>query len=130
MRNHAHGKPLKGLVDVLHGLDLILGELALARLGTPRLALKEGLAVLVDLELGDDDLGGVDANVDGGAVHLLAGDALDVDDPLLAVHLDDLALATLVVTPHDSHLVVLADRNRANLMVRRERGEEVSACWM
>ena len=59
---------------------------------------------------------------------LVTSDTLDVDDPLLAVHLDDLALATLVVTPHDSHLVVLADRNRANLMVRRERGEEVSAC--
>ena len=89
--------------------------------------MRSHLAVLVELELGDDNLGGVDTNVDGGAVHLLAGDALDVDDPLLAVHLDDLALATLVVTPHDSHLVVLADRNRANLMVRRERGEEVSA---
>ena len=74
------------------------------------------LAVLVELELGDDNLGGVDTDVDGGAVHLLAGDALDVDDPLLAVHLDNLALATLEATPHNLNLVVLADGNRANLM--------------
>jgi len=48
-------------------------------------ALKDGLAVLVDLELGDDDVGGVDAKRDGLAVGLLAGDALDVDDVLEAV---------------------------------------------
>jgi hypothetical protein len=35
-------------------------------------------------------------------VDLLAGDALDVDHPLLAVHLSDLALTALRETQHDS----------------------------
>ena len=97
-------------------LTLILGELALALLSAvAHLPLEQSLAVLVDLELGDDNLGGVDTDVDGGAVHLLAGDALDVDHPLLAVHLDNLARATFEATPRDSHLVILADGHSANL---------------
>ena len=39
-------------------------------LRTHSLALEDGLAILVELELGDDDLGGVEADVHGGAVHL------------------------------------------------------------
>lgn len=41
-----------------------------------RLALKEGLSVLVDLELGDDALGGVQANIHCRAVHLRAHSAI------------------------------------------------------
>ena len=42
--HHLKGQQLSGLVDVLHGLDLILGELALALLSTlAHLALKERL---------------------------------------------------------------------------------------
>ena len=51
---------------------------------------QHGVAVLVQLELGDDAVGGVDADLDGGAVDLLALHALDVDDELLAEDLDDL----------------------------------------
>lgn len=54
------------LVHVLHRLDLCLRELALlVALGA--LAFQQRLAVLVHLQLGDDHLGGVDANVDRGA---------------------------------------------------------------
>ena len=68
-----------------------------------------GQRTLVHLEEGDDDVGRVDTDVDGGSVPLLAVNALDVDDPLLAVDLGDLALATLVGATNDEDLVVLAN---------------------
>ncbi len=68
---------LGGHLDVL----LLLGLLALG------LALEDGLAVRVELERGDDNVGGVDADLDGRPVGLVLGHAVDVDDPLLAVDL-------------------------------------------
>lgn len=55
--------------------------------GLAALALKDGLAVLVELKGGDDNVGGVDADGGGGGVGLLNVDTVDVDDPLLAVDL-------------------------------------------
>lgn len=78
-------------------------------------ALDDVLAVLVELELGDFHLGGRDANGDGLAVGLLAGDALNVNDVLEAVHRGDLALTTLVGAALDDDLVVLADGDGADL---------------
>jgi hypothetical protein len=80
------------------------------------LALEDGLAVLVQVKLGDDNLGGVDADGDSGTVDLLAVDTLNVDDPLAAIDLDDLALTTLVGATNDQDLVILADRDGTNLM--------------
>merc|ERR1712118_554363 len=82
-------------VDVGHG-GVLLRVLALGSgaLGLLVLALQDGLAILVKLQLGDDALGRVDAHLNRRAASLLAGDALDVDDPLLAVALDHLALPT------------------------------------
>lgn len=65
--------------------------------------------VLVQLDSGDNNLAGVDANGDGCAVRLVALDTVDVDHPLLAVHLGDLALTTLVLAPNDPDLVILAN---------------------
>lgn len=45
-------------------------------LPTSVLALQDLLSVLVELELGDDDLGGGDGNGDGLAVALLADDCI------------------------------------------------------
>lgn len=74
----------------------------------------------------------MDAHVDGGAVHLLAGDPLDVDDPAAAVDLHHLALAALVGAAHNLHLVVLADRDGAHVVLvaelrRERRGHEHAA---
>lgn len=91
---------------LLHGLGL-LGAV---------LALEEGLAVLVHVELGDNNLGGVDADGNGGTVGLLAVDALDVDDPLAAVDLDDLALTALEGTANDHDLIILADGDGTGLI--------------
>lgn len=83
--------------------------------------LQDGLAVLVELELGHDDLAGVDADGDALAVGLVAGDALDVDDILEAVHRVDLALTALEGAADDGDLVVLADGDAADL----QRGSAV-----
>merc|ERR1711908_200329 len=87
----SHGLVARATLIHIGHRDLLLRELALALvgLGLLVLALKDGLAVLVKLQLGDDALRGVDADLHGRAARLLAGDALDVDDPLLAVALDD-----------------------------------------
>lgn len=78
-------------------------------------ALKDGLTVLIKLELGNDDVGGVDADGDGGTGGLVAGDALDVDDVLEAVDGSDLALLVLVGAADNGDLVVLADGDGADL---------------
>lgn len=80
-------------------------------------ALQDGLTVLVELELGNDDVGGVDAERDGLAGGLLTGDTLDVDHVLETVHGSDLALLVLVAAADNGDLVVLADGDAADLFV-------------
>ena len=48
-------------------------------------------------------------NADGHArtVRLVSLDTVYMDDPLLAVHLGDLALTPLVLPSDDSHLIIL-----------------------
>lgn len=93
--------------------DLVVGGELTATLG----AGQDVLAVLVELELGDDDVGGVDAQGHGLAGGLVAGDALDVDDVLEAVDGGDLALGALVGAADDGDLVVLADGDGADLVI-------------
>ena len=69
----------------------------------------ESAPVLVQLNGSDNDIAGVDANGDGCTVRLVALDAVDMDYPLLAVDLGDLALPTLVLAPDDPDLVILAN---------------------
>ena len=95
------------LIHAAHGgVD---GDRGLA-LGLPplRLGLDLGLAILVHLELGDDEVGGGDPDRDLCSVDLLARDAFDVDDHLLPETRRDFALPGLVHAPHDEDLVVLA----------------------
>lgn len=65
--------------------------------------------VLVQLDGGDDNIAGVDTNGDRRAVRLVSLDTVNVDNPLLAVHLRDLAFPSLVLAPHNPNLVILAD---------------------
>ncbi|KAL8168343.1 hypothetical protein V2J09_009842 [Rumex salicifolius] len=104
---------ITALIDVLHyilggelgALILISGGAALS------LAVKKRLAILVELELGDDDLGRIDADVNGRSVNLLPSDALDVDNPFLTVDLCNLAFTSLEGSSDDLNLVVLANGN-------------------
>jgi hypothetical protein len=56
------------------------------------------------------NLGWVNADVDCGTVELLALDAFDMDDPLLAVHLNDLAGLTLEGTTDNLDLNTKPER--------------------
>lgn len=93
------------------GGNLVVGTELTADLG----ASQDILAVLVELELGNDDVGGVDAQGDGLAGGLVAGDALDVDDVFETVDGGDLALHVLVGATDNLDFVILADRNAADL---------------
>lgn len=90
-----------------------LGLVELTTLGD---ALKDVLTVLVELNLGDDNLGRSNAGRDGLTVGLLAGDTLDVDEVLKTVDGGDLALTALVGTTDNGDLVVLADGKGADLV--------------
>lgn len=102
---------LSGVWSVVTDLFVVL----LAQLTASLDALQDVLAVLIELELLDDDLAGVDAEGHALAGRLVAGDALDVDLVLEAVDRQDLALAALVGAPDDLDLVVLADGDAADL---------------
>lgn len=91
--------------------DLVVGAELTANLG----AGQDILTVLVKLELGNDDVGGVETQGDGLAGGLVAGDTLDVDNVLETVHGGDLALTALVGAADNGDLVVLADGDAADL---------------
>lgn len=65
--------------------------------------------VLVKLDGGNHHIAWVDTDGCCRAVRLVPLDTVDVDDPLLAVHLCDLALPTLVLAPNDPDLIILAN---------------------
>jgi len=83
-------------------------------------ALQNVLAILVQLQLRDDDLGGVDADGHRLAGRLLLDDSLDVDDILEAVDGGDLSFPSLVGTPDNSDLVVFSDRDGADVVLLTE----------
>jgi hypothetical protein len=91
------------------------------RLTTLSDTLEDLLAILVGLQLGDDDLARGDTNGHGLAVGLLAGDALDLDEVLETVDRGDLALAALVGAPNDGDFVILADGDGSDLEGKLER---------
>lgn len=95
--------------------NLVVGAELTANLG----AGQNVLTVLVKLELGDDDVGGVDAQRDGLSRGLLANDLVDVDDVLETVDGGDLALTALVGTTDNGDLVVLADGDAADLQASK-----------
>lgn len=67
--------------------------------------------VLVELDVDNDDIAGVDANGDRSTIGLVALDTVYVNNPLLAVNLCDLSFPALVLAPDNANLVILADRD-------------------
>ena len=92
----------------------LLGALSLATL-----SFQYRLAVLVELQFGDDYLRWCNADADRLTVNLLAGDALDVHDVFETVDRCDLALTTLQSATSDNNLVVLANGDGADLFAAR-----------
>lgn len=78
------------------------------------LAGEESLAVLVKSKVGDLDVGGVDRDLGLLSVSLLLDELLNVDAPLAAVHLSDLALSVLVGSTHDLDGVSVAHGDGAS----------------
>ena len=87
---------------------LVVLGLSSLLLGT-RLAGNDLLAVLVELEAGDNDVAGV--NADGGSrpIRLVSLHTVNVDNPFLAVDLSDFSLTSLVFSPDNANLVILAN---------------------
>lgn len=79
--------------------------------------LQDGFTVLVELQLGDDDVGGVNAQRDGLARDLLAGDTLNVDHVFETVDRGHFALLVLVGAADNSDLVILANGDAADLLL-------------
>ena len=69
------------------------------------------------MQLGDDDLGWVDVDWNGGTVGLLLGDLVDLDGELQSVHGGDLALLALLGTAGDQDLVVPSDWKGADAVL-------------
>lgn len=102
-----------------------IGHLGIIALLVAVLPVEGGLPVLVHLQLGDEQAAGRDANIDGGAVGLLASDPLDVDDELLTEAGSDLTLTGLVHAAGDHDLVILADGHGADAVTGLELLREV-----
>ena len=102
------------LIEVGHVLLRVLSSSHMSSL-----ALQKVLSVLVELQIGDLDLGGINTDLRRGSVHLLTGDSLDVDDPLLSVDLRHLSLLTLVGATSHLHLIALDDRDGVDLEMTR-----------
>merc|ERR1719222_1647424 len=76
------------------------------------------LTVLVHRQLDNDNLAGVDANIDGGTVGLLPLDTLNVNPELCSVALQDLAnLLTLEVSTGNLNLIILTDGHGADAIL-------------
>lgn len=87
----------------------------LLNLATVLDALQNVLTVLVKLQLGDDDLRGVNADGDGLARGFVLGDSLDVNDVFETINGGDLSFTTLVGASDNEDFVVLANGDRSDL---------------
>ena len=100
----------------VHLVDSVLTVLSLT-LGLPLLVLLQDLlSVLVNLELGDDAVGWVDGDSNGGSVGLLLGDLIDMDAPSSSVDCNDLSISVLEGTSDDLDMVSLSDWDRSLIM--------------
>ena len=75
-------------------LASVFATLVLGREGS-FLSGQQFISVFINLELSNDDLRGVDGNVDGLSIELLLGELFNVDAPSKSVYLGDLTLVTL-----------------------------------
>ena len=101
------------LIHVAHGGVFLFLSILVVVVG---LGLQEVFAVLVHLQLGNDETGRRDAHRHGCSVDLFSGESLDVNDPLLTVDCGDLSFSCLVHTPGDQNLVVLTNGHASNVV--------------
>ena len=68
------------------------------------------IPVLIELQGGNNDVAGVDANRCARAIGLVPLHTVDVDDPFFAVDLGHFAFPTLELSSYDQYLVVFTHR--------------------
>ena len=81
------------------------------------LSLEQSFSVLVELDLGDHDVGWVDAHCNRLTVSLLSANSLDVDDVLLTIALGDLSLSISEVTSNNHDFVFSSDGKRSDVVL-------------
>ena len=98
--------------------SVFVGVLAL--LGGSALAIKQCLPVLVQLQLCDHHLGGMNGNGHSLAIHLVSCDTLHMDAVLLAVHLGHFALTVVEMAPHNDNLIIPTNWNSSHSVLGPE----------
>jgi len=84
------------------------------------LAVQNSPTVLIQLDRGNYNVAGVDANGYRSTVRLVALDTVDMDHPFFAVHLGNLALTSLVLATDDPDFIILSDRKGAAVVLAAE----------
>lgn len=102
-----------GRIEECLGGDFVFGAQLTAHLG----ACEYVLAIFVEFELVNHDIGRVDAQRDALAGGFVAGNALDVNDVFQTIDRGDLALTAFVGTTNDGDLVILADGDTADIVL-------------
>jgi len=74
------------------------------------LPIKYGPSVLVQLDVDNNNVAGMNADGHARTVRLVPLDTVDMNDPLLPVHLRNLAIAPLVFPSDNSYFIILPDR--------------------
>ena len=100
---------------LLHSVHLF--HLVLVASGS-LLAVEKGLAVLVETQVGDNAVAGVDGDLGLLAVHLLLNELLNVDAPFATVNFSDFALTVLVGSADDLDGVAVAHGDGASRILR------------
>ena len=101
------------LIDVSHSLGTC--SAGFASLTGTVLAVEDGLAALVHLDLCDNTVGSIDTALHSLTIGLISSDSLNVDDILLSVAGNHLAFLTSELANLNANLVILADGKRAYL---------------
>lgn len=83
------------------------------------------LAIFVEFELGDHNLGGINANEWLLPIELLLDDTLDMQHPLLTVNSNNLAGCSLVAPPGDLNFIITANWQAADVVL----GTELLGKW-
>ena len=78
-------------------------------------SLEDLLSVFIELQLGDDNLAGVNTDRYALTVRLLSADSFNVNEVLQSVDGGDFSFSTLLRSTNHSYFVVLSDRNASNL---------------
>lgn len=73
------------------------------------LPLQDSASIGVKFDSSDNDVAGVNANGRSRPIRLVSLHTVNVDDPLLAVDLGNFSLTSLVFSPDNANLIILAD---------------------